>query len=83
MTLEQEIHTIGRRARDASRALARLTATQKNKILIAMADEIMARQDAILAANALDLARAEENGLSKAMIDRLTLDPKRLKAMKE
>jgi len=28
MTLEQEIHTIGRRAREASRALARLTATQ-------------------------------------------------------
>ena len=34
-----------------------------------------------LAANALDLGRAEQNGLSKAMIDRLTLDPKRLKAI--
>ena len=29
-TLEQEIHTIGRRAREASRSLARLTADQKN-----------------------------------------------------
>jgi glutamate-5-semialdehyde dehydrogenase len=41
----------------------------------------MTRQDAILAANSLDLGRAEQNGLSKAMIDRLTLDPKRLKAV--
>ena len=41
-----------------------------------MADEISTRQDTILAANALDLARAEQNGLSKAMIDRLTLDPR-------
>ena len=32
-TLEQEIHTIGRRAREASRSLARLTADQKNAIL--------------------------------------------------
>jgi glutamate-5-semialdehyde dehydrogenase len=48
-----------------------------------MADEIMAQQDSILAANALDLRRAEQNGLSKAMIDRLTLDPKRLKAIAE
>ncbi|MFN7562217.1 MAG: glutamate-5-semialdehyde dehydrogenase, partial [Prosthecobacter sp.] len=33
--------------------------------------------------NALDLSRADQNGLSKAMIDRLTLDPKRLKAIAE
>jgi len=79
--IQSAILDMGRRARAASRALVNLTSDQKNAILHAMADEIMTRQDAILAANALDLGRAEQNGLSKAMIDRLTLDPKRLKAI--
>jgi glutamate-5-semialdehyde dehydrogenase len=79
--IQSAILDMGRRARAASRALVNLTSDQKNAILHAMADEIMARQEDILAANALDLGRAEQNGLSKAMIDRLTLDPKRLKAI--
>jgi glutamate-5-semialdehyde dehydrogenase len=79
--IQSAILDMGRRARAASYALVKLTTAQKNTILLAMADELMARQDSILAANALDLARAEQNGLSKAMIDRLTLDPKRLKAV--
>ena len=79
--IQSAILDMGRRARAASRALVNLTSDQKNAILHAMADEIMARQEGILAANALDLGRAEQNGLSKAMIDRLTLDPKRLKAI--
>ncbi len=79
--IQSAIHDMGRRARAASYALVKLTTEQKNAILHAMAEEITARQDAILAANALDLSRAAENGLSKAMIDRLTLDPKRLQAI--
>ena len=81
MTLEQEIHTIGRRAREASRALARLSATQKNKILIAMADELVVRSPEILAANAEDTTAAEKNGLTKAAIDRLRLTPDRISGM--
>ena len=81
--IQSAIHDMGRRARAASYALVKLTTVQKNAILHAMAAEITARQDAILAANALDLSRAAENGLSKAMIDRLTLDPKRLQAIAE
>jgi glutamate-5-semialdehyde dehydrogenase len=81
--IKSAILDMGRRARAASYALVKLTTAQKNTILVAMAEEIMARQDSILTANALDLARAEQNGLSKAMIDRLTLDPKRLQAVAE
>ncbi|MBK8093856.1 MAG: glutamate-5-semialdehyde dehydrogenase [Verrucomicrobiaceae bacterium] len=81
--IQSAIHDMGRRARAASRGLVNLSSDQKNTILCAMADEIMARQEAILAANALDLARARENGLSAAMIDRLTLDAKRLKGIAE
>ncbi|WP_395742571.1 glutamate-5-semialdehyde dehydrogenase [Prosthecobacter sp.] len=79
--IKSAILEMGRRARAASYALVKLSTEQKNAILVAMAGEIMARQEAILAANALDLERAQKNGLSKAMIDRLTLDPKRLKAV--
>ena len=79
--IQSAILDMGRRARAASHSLVKLTSEQKNTILRAMADEITARQEIILTANALDLARADENGLSKAMIDRLTLDPKRLQAI--
>ncbi len=79
--IQSAILDMGRKARVASRELVKLTTEQKNVILLAMADEIEARQESILEANAKDLARATENGLSKAMIDRLTLDPKRLKAV--
>ncbi len=72
---DTDIHSaildMGRKARAASRELVKLTTEQKNSILLAMADEIEARQAGILEANAKDLARATENGLSKAMIDRL------------
>ena len=81
--IQSAILDMGRRARTASDALVKLTTEQKNAILIAMADEIMARQEVILTANALDLTRAEQNGLSTAMIDRLKLDRKRSKAISE
>lgn len=79
--IQASIHDMGRRARAASRALVKLSTEEKNTILLAMADEIQAREAIILEANAKDLARAEENGLSKAMLDRLTLDSKRLAAI--
>ncbi|MCX6856272.1 MAG: glutamate-5-semialdehyde dehydrogenase [Verrucomicrobia bacterium] len=79
--IQSAILEMGRKARAASRELVKLTTAEKNAILLAMADEIEARQTLILEANAKDLSRATANGLSKAMIDRLTLDPKRLKAV--
>lgn len=79
--IQSAILDMGRRARAASHALVKLSSAQKNAILEAMADEILARETAILDANARDLERARANGLSKAMIDRLSLDPKRLRAI--
>ena len=46
-----------------------------------MAERVGATQDEILVANARDVAAANADGLSAAMIDRLTLDPKRLATM--
>jgi glutamate-5-semialdehyde dehydrogenase len=79
--IQSAILEMGRKARAASRELVKLSTAQKNAILLAMADEIEARQTLILEANAKDLTRATQNSLSKAMMDRLTLDPKRLKAV--
>jgi len=79
--LQQQILDLGRRARKAARDLARLSTEQKNAALLAMADEIMASQAAILSANEKDLKKAEVEGLSHAMIDRLKLNVERITAM--
>ncbi len=79
--IKTAILDMGRKARAASRELVKLTSEQKNAILIAMADGVMGAEPEILEANAKDLANAESNGLSKAMIDRLMLDHKRLAAI--
>ncbi len=83
MTLQEEILDYGQRARAAARSLARLSTEQKNRVLLAMADELEARSDAILAANAKDVEKAKADQLSSAMIDRLSLTRKRIVAMAE
>ena len=81
MSLQEDILDYGRRARLAARSLAQLSATRKNDALLAMADEIIARTQVILAANEKDLVEARSSGLSAAMIDRLLLDRQRLAEM--
>lgn len=72
---------IGAKARDAATALATAPAKQKDAALLAAAMCIRANVDDILTANALDVADAKKNGLTAAMIDRLTLDTKRVEAI--
>ncbi|HWB01460.1 MAG TPA: glutamate-5-semialdehyde dehydrogenase [Verrucomicrobiales bacterium] len=81
MTLKDQVHAMGRRAVEASRRLALLPAAQKNAILLAMAEGLARESTALLEANAKDLAAAKAKGLSGAMIDRLTLNPKRVAEM--
>ena len=81
MELKDQILDLGKRARAASKGLARCSSEQKNKALLAMADELIARSDALIAANQQDVARATADGLSCAMIDRLKLDSKRIAEM--
>jgi glutamate-5-semialdehyde dehydrogenase len=75
------IADMGRRARAAAVRLAGTPTADKAKALVAAAGAIRARADAILAANAEDVARAQANGLTAALIDRLTLDPARLEGV--
>jgi len=69
---------MGQRARAAARQLARAKTEQKDKTLLALADALLAEQDMILAANAQDVETGQAAGLTPALIDRLTLNPKRL-----
>jgi len=69
------------RARAAARVLAATPTAQKASALMAAAQGLRAAAPAILAANADDVAKAEANGLSAAMIDRLRLDPARLEGI--
>jgi glutamate-5-semialdehyde dehydrogenase len=82
-TLTEAIHGIGARARAASRELAKLSAAQKSAILHAIADELVSATNSLLKANAEDLSKAEQNGLTKAAVDRLRLTPERIAAMAE
>ena len=70
---------IGKHARQAARTLARLTTAQKNDSLRALADALIADQNAILAANAFDADEGERAGLSESLLDRLMLNEPRLK----
>ena len=64
--------------RDAAQQIAQLSTEAKNTLLRAMAASLEADADAILAANAKDMAAAEGKGIAGAMLDRLKLDPSRL-----
>ncbi len=72
---------LGRQAREAAVALARVTAVQKTRALMAAAAAIRARSAGILAANAVDMDGARARQLSSALLDRLLLDSKRVEAM--
>jgi len=81
MAVAEEARAIGARAREAAGALAGLSTDVKNRALAGMADGIEARRDFLLAENARDVAGAEEKGISRAVIDRLALNPQRVAAM--
>jgi glutamate-5-semialdehyde dehydrogenase len=73
------VRALGKRARAASRELARADTASKNRALAAMAQEIRRQSAAILQANALDVGAASGN--DAAFIDRLTLDPRAVEQM--
>ena len=75
------LEEIGKKAKQAARALCLATTEQKNDALLAMAEALTARQDTILIANAADLQAGREAGLSQALLDRLLLTPQRIEAM--
>ncbi|CAB3777264.1 Gamma-glutamyl phosphate reductase [Pararobbsia alpina] len=81
--VDEYMDALGRRARAASRAIARAGTAVKNAALVAIAKAIERDAPALREANARDVERARANGQDPAFIDRLTLSDKALKSMIE
>lgn len=76
-----DLDQIGRKAKAAARRLARLGRAEKDAALHAIADALLEGREAILVANAADIAAARAAGTSEAMLDRMLLTPARLEAI--
>jgi glutamate-5-semialdehyde dehydrogenase len=74
---------MGRKARAAARPLALAGTDAKNAALAAMAEAMLRQTQAILDANAVDMAAGAENGLAASFLDRLKLTPARIEAIAE
>ena len=72
---------LGQRAKAAAHLMATASTAVKNEALRLGAEALEAKADAILAANACDVDAARGQGISETLIDRLSLDKKRLVAM--
>ena len=81
MDVQSYMDTVGRAARAAARAIARADSAAKNRALLATSEALGRNADALLGANARDVAAAREAGLDTPMIDRLTLTPKTIATM--
>ncbi len=81
--MKSEVNEKGRIAKAASRRLAVTPARIKNEALARMAAALDRNAKTILAANSLDLEAGEKKELSRALLDRLALDGKRIGGMIE
>lgn len=75
------LEQMGKVAREASWQLAQLNTKQKNLALEQIANLLEQESASILAANQLDMAQAQQSGMSEALQDRLLLTPSRLKSI--
>lgn len=81
MSITEKIVKIAQDARQASLAMARLSTTAKNDMLLRMATALEHAAPVLIAENRKDLAAGEQKGLSAAMLDRLMLDEKRIRGI--
>jgi len=81
MDIKQFVLNKAMEAKRGARSLARASSKQKNSALIKMAEALKDRAGDIISENKKDIEYAEKKGLSKALIDRLTLNEKRIDEM--
>jgi glutamate-5-semialdehyde dehydrogenase len=81
MDMAALIDDMAARARVASQSLAGMATAQKAVGLRAAAAQLRAATDAIMTANAIDLAAAKSSGMAVAMVDRLTVDAARIEGI--
>ncbi|MBN2823480.1 MAG: glutamate-5-semialdehyde dehydrogenase [Coriobacteriia bacterium] len=78
-----EVKMLATRAREAATALAATSTVQRNRALLSMAHALLAKQDEILSANAADIEAARLKNTPAPLLDRLELNPARLKSIAE
>lgn len=81
MDLKEYVFEKAKEAKEGARSLAKASSKQKNTVLIKMAEALDGMADMLISENAKDVESAEKKDLSKAMIDRLTLNKKRIEEM--
>jgi glutamate-5-semialdehyde dehydrogenase len=81
MDLERMIGQMGQAAKKAARALATVPTPAKNQALRQAAARLRQDSEVLLAANLQDVEAGRKNGLSAALLDRLTLTEARIDAM--
>ena len=77
------IDELGKNAKIASQSLVKLGTAEKNRILNLVAKALLDETDFILQENVRDVEKAQENGISPVMLDRLRLDAKRIEGIVE
>jgi glutamate-5-semialdehyde dehydrogenase len=81
LSIQEMMQDIGKRARSASRAMARASAEQKNQALLHIAKLVHQKAAEIQKVNQIDVERAKGNGQDAAFIDRLTMSAKTIETM--
>lgn len=81
MSVKDEVLKIAVDAKEASLVLARLDTAAKNRALSLMAEGLVGKASFLKERNALDVEAGRKKGLTKAMIDRLTLTDNVIGAM--
>ena len=81
MDIYSDVRALCESARRASKSIALANEKQKNQLLIRLSELLCEGSESIISANALDLERAEDNGVPKAMLDRLMLNGDRIKGI--
>jgi glutamate-5-semialdehyde dehydrogenase len=81
MAKNTEVELKAEKAKKAASLLSTAGTRRKNAALLLMADEIEKQKEAILAANAEDISAARHSKLEEVLIERLTLNPKRISDM--
>ncbi len=78
-----EVLHLAEQAREAARALSITSTDQRNRALLVMSHALLSKQDEILSANQADIEAARAKGTPEGLLDRLELNPARLKSMAE
>lgn len=78
-----ELRIMGQRAKETAFLLGKMSSAEKNKGLMAAAEEVCRQQEQILSANAKDVEAAKKKGMAAGLVDRLLLTPERIGGMVE